>query len=113
VDNSLDRKPTQNLNVQWGVETREKVISELLAIAPNQTLDLYKAQYELLGLTYLDPTTEEKKLVYLKDITPAQWELLGVPTEGDVLYVDGKPRFRYLVAIVEKRFSVENREIFF
>jgi hypothetical protein len=113
VDNALDRKPTQTLNVQWKTETREKIVSELLAIAPNQTLDLNKAQYELLGLTYLDPVTEKKKLVYLKDITSAQWDLLEVPKEGDVLYVDGKPRFRYLIAIVEERFSVENRGLFF
>lgn len=45
------------------------------------------------------------------ELSDAQLTTLGVPAEGDVLYVDGKPQFRYYVAILEGRFDKSARTL--
>lgn len=49
--------------------------------------------------------------VSLSELTDAQLTSLGVPEQGDVMYVDGKAQFRYYIAILERYFTKKNRQL--
>ena len=49
--------------------------------------------------------------VPLSQLTDEKLVALGVPAQGDVMYIDDKPVFRYYVAIIENCFDPANREI--
>ncbi len=55
----------------------------------------------------LEPTYEQR----LSHMTDKQLELLGVPEENEVLKVGKKIVFREYVAVLERRFSEENRDM--
>lgn len=113
VDNNPERKPATELSLEWKTETREQCIAEMLAINPDfKFTGLSDKQYRDIGIPPLSKTKNSKDEtvlkptpVYLRDLTPEQLDKLGIPLEGDVLYVDGAIRFRFISAVVENRFN--------
>ncbi|MDR0920556.1 MAG: hypothetical protein LBM93_15120 [Oscillospiraceae bacterium] len=119
VNNDPNRKPATEIVLEWDTETREECIDQLLAIAPAMTFTLDEKQYEAIGMpptikvkNESGKTVEKRNPVYLKDLTEKQLDALEIPAKGDILYVDGKIQFRYISAVVEKRFDLKNREVF-
>lgn len=95
--------PDSTGTLEWTTGKREDITAYLLSISGNVTLDLTDTQKTLIGI---DPETEE---VYLRDISDAQLELLGVPEESDILIYNDEIVFRGYIAEAEDYFSIENR----
>ncbi|MDR0918151.1 MAG: hypothetical protein LBM93_02715 [Oscillospiraceae bacterium] len=119
VDNALNRKPATELSLEWQTQTREECIRQMLEKSPLLEFDLDEKQYEAIGVKPTikvkdedGDTVTEKNPVYLKDLNAKQLDALDIPKKGDVLYIDGKIWFRYISAVVEKRFELTNRELF-
>lgn len=95
---------TEDVHAEWSTVSRAEVTKQILAISENVELDLNDSQRDLLGVG-------AKDTVYLKDVTDAQLEALGVPEENDVLTFRGEICFRSYTAVLEDYFATENREI--
>jgi hypothetical protein len=111
-DNSPSRQAGVNIDVVWTTQKRSDMISRLLTLEPELEINLPARHRKLLELPLYDEEDATTK-VFLKDLTEEQYELLEIPEEGDVLYIDGELRFRYLVAVVEDWFDPANRQIVF
>jgi hypothetical protein len=119
VNNDPNRKPATDIVLEWETQTRTECINQLLEIAPDMTFTLDEKQYEAIGMKPTvkiknenGKTVEKRNPVYVKDLTAKQLDALEIPEKGDILYVDGDIKFRYISAVIEKRFDLKNREIF-
>lgn len=92
-------------SAQWSTVSRADITAKLLEISGDLTLDLSKTQKTTIGI----PADTED--VYLKDLTDAQLEQLGVPAENDVLTFADKICFRSYTAVLEDYFAKDNREL--
>lgn len=106
TDNSLNRKDGKELNIEWTIEKRDDIVANILSINPELELNLSEKQLKAIGRSSADK-------VYLKELTAEDFEALGIKAEGDVMYVEGTARFRYVTAILEERFDSSKREITF
>ncbi|GHU55722.1 hypothetical protein FACS1894132_12220 [Clostridia bacterium] len=119
TNNAVPRKPSTDLVLEWKTETRKECVSEILRLNPNTEYSFDKDQYKIIGVEPTQKvkdskgkTIEKATPVYLKDLSEKDLTDLGVPEKGDILYVDGKIQFRYIAAVLEKRFELTNRELF-
>ena len=96
---------TEDISARWTTATREEITAELLEISKDLTLDLSDTQKTLLGIS------ADTETVYLKNLTDADLELLGVPEGNDVLTFRGQVCFRTYIAVLEDYFATENREL--
>ncbi|MGC8000336.1 hypothetical protein, partial [Salmonella enterica] len=62
----------------WTTVSRAEITQQLLAISDDLELDLNDTQKAVLGVSADDT-------VYLRDLSDAQLEQLGVPEDNDVL----------------------------
>lgn len=106
VDNSVGRKSGHDLQIEWRIERRDDIVAHLLSLDPMLKLNLSKEQLKLIN-------RKESEKVYLSELTAEDYELLGIKEEGDVMYIDGEVRFRYVVAILDESFDISNRRIIF
>ena len=106
VDNSIGRKSGYDLQIEWRIEKRDNIVAHLLSLNPELQLYLSKEQLKKIN-------RKETDKVYLRELTAKDYELLGVPEEGDVMYIDGEVRFRYFTAILDESFDISNRKIIF
>lgn len=97
--------PNEEVHAEWTTVSRAEITEQLLAISEEVTLDLSNAQKAIVGIA---PDTET---VYLKDLSDAQLEQLGVPAENDVLTFQDNVCFRTYIAVLEDYFAKENRQI--
>ena len=97
--------PDEAVHAEWSTMTRSEITQQLLAISEDVTLDLNAAQKTTVGIA---PDTET---VYLKDLSDAQLEQLGVPQENDVLTFQDNVCFRTYIAVLEDYFAKENRQL--
>lgn len=63
------------------------------------------------ALKKLRISVKNLKTVKLSDLKDADLAKLGIPEHGDVMYCNGKPMFRYYVAILEEYFDISKREL--
>lgn len=63
------------------------------------------------ALNYLGITIDDMRTMQFSDLTDADLEKLGIPEEGDVMYYNGKPVFRYYIAILEEYFDISKQEL--
>lgn len=103
----LVRPIQEESNVEWTTVSREEITKSLLQISEDLELDLNADQKRLLGIS------DATQPVYLKDLTDAQLELLGVPQQNDVLSYNGKVCFRSYIAVLEDYFDKSKRTVSF
>ncbi len=65
------------------------------------------------ALKKLGITIDDLRTMKLAEMTEADFDTLGIPEEGDVMYYNGKVVFRYYIAILEEYFALSNQEIGF
>lgn len=65
------------------------------------------------ALKTLGITVKNLKTVKLNSLKDADLVKLGIPEYGDVMYCNGKPVFRYYIAILEEYFDISKQEIEF
>ena len=106
VDNSIGRKSGNDLLIEWRIEKRDDIVAHLLSLNPMLELNLSEDQLQLIKRKNTDK-------VYLSELTAEDYKLLGVKEEGDVMYIDGEVRFRYLIAVLNESFDISNRKIIF
>lgn len=63
------------------------------------------------ALKKLGITVENLKTVKLTSLKDADLVKLGIPDHGDVMYCNGKPVFRYYIAVLEEYFDISKQEI--
>lgn len=100
----IERPADDNIKIEWKTEKREDITKQLLDISSEITINLSKEKKELIGL-------ESEETVFLADITEKQFDILGIEKEGDVLYVNDKPCFRYYIAELEEYYRSSDRNI--
>ena len=103
----LVRPIQEESNVEWTTVSREEITKSLLQISEDLELDLNADQKRLLGIS------DATQPVYLKDLTDAQLEFLGVPQQNDVLSYNGKVCFRSYIAVLEDYFDKSKRTVSF
>ena len=98
-------RPVQDTehHAEWSTASRSEITKQLLTVSENIQLELNEVQLTKLGLP------SDTETVYLRDLSDAQLEVLGVPAENDVLTFDGEVCFRTYIAVLEEYFSKENR----
>lgn len=102
----VERPVAESVNINWKVEKRDDITEQLLDISSEITLNLSTEQKALIG-------KENEEEVLLSELTDEDFELLGVDEEGDVLYINDEPYFRYYIAELEEYFDLSNRKITF
>lgn len=97
--------PNEEVHAEWTTVSRSEITAQLLEISEDITLELSASQKALTGIA---PDTET---VYLKDLSDAQLEQLGIPEENDVLTCQDSVCFRTYIAVLEDYFAKEDRQI--
>ena len=87
----------------WTTVSRAEITQQLLAISDDLELDLNDTQKAVLGVSADDT-------VYLRDLSDAQLEQLGVPEDNDVLTYGDEVCFRSYIAVLEEYFAPEKRQ---
>lgn len=100
----IQRPVVDDIKAEWKIEKREDIIEELLDISGEIKLSLDSQQKALIGY---DKDDEVK----LSDLSEDNLDALGIEEEGDVLYINDEPYFRYLVAEIEQYFNPSEKEI--
>ncbi|MDR1673943.1 MAG: hypothetical protein LBR54_00620 [Oscillospiraceae bacterium] len=103
-DNSLNRKPVEDLSIEWRVETRDEVVAQMLRIGSDFPLNVSQRHRRTLGYG-------EEEEIFIKDLSSEDLDALEIPLEGDVLYVDGTARFRFVTNILADLFDIANRQL--
>lgn len=65
------------------------------------------------ALKTLGITVKNLKTVKLNSLKDADLVKLGIPEHGDVMYCNGKPVFRYYIAVLEEYFDISKQELEF
>ncbi len=65
------------------------------------------------ALKKLGITVKDLRTMRFSELKDADLVKLGVPDEGDVMYCNGKPVFRYFIAILEEYFDISKQELEF
>ena len=100
----LERPLQENVQaVTWTTVSRAEITQQLLAISDDLELDLNDTQKAVLGVSADDT-------VYLRDLSDAQLEQLGVPEDNDVLTYGDEVCFRSYIAVLEEYFAPEKRQ---
>ena len=63
------------------------------------------------ALKKLGISVNNLKTVKFSTLKDADLEMLGIPEHGDVMYCNGKPVFRYYIAVLEEYFDISKREL--
>lgn len=63
------------------------------------------------ALKKLGITVKDLRTVKFSELKDADLVKLGIPEQGDVMYCNGKPVFRYYIAILEEYFDISKQEI--
>ncbi len=89
-----------------------------LSAADMELLETDKSSYALDSLSdnalnKLGITINDLRTIPLSSLTDGQLAALGIPEEGDVMYCNGKPVFRYYIAILEEYFDISKQELAF
>ena len=100
----LERPLQENVQaVTWTTVSRAEITQQLLTISDDLELDLNDTQKAVLGVSADDT-------VYLRDLSDAQLEQLGVPEDNDVLTYGDEVCFRSYIAVLEEYFAPEKRQ---
>lgn len=64
-----------------------------------------------ISMETLGITIESLRSCLFSSLTDDDLTILGIPEQGDVMYYNDKPVFRYYIAILEEYFALSKREI--
>lgn len=98
----IERPVQYGIQLEWKTMGRQEVTSELCEISDSTTINLSVEAKRSLGYA-------EDADVYLRDLSDSTLAKLGVPSQTDVLYLNGEPCFRSYVAVLEEYFSSSER----
>lgn len=98
----IERPVQYGTQLEWKTMGRQEVTAELCEISDSTTINLSVEAKRSLGYA-------EDADVYLRDLSDSTLAKLGVPSQTDVLYLNGEPCFRSYVAVLEEYFSSSER----
>lgn len=100
----LNQKQLKTLGIVLPKSDGTTEVPEGMRLYTDDTITLDLSKLHAIGWT----VTEDVKL---SDLTDQQLAALGVAESGDVLYVNGKPQFRYYIAVLDSYYDMSKREI--
>ncbi len=98
----VERPVQQEITLEWKTMGRQEVTAELCEISDSTTVALSEETKKALGYA-------ADANVYLRDLSDNTLAKLGVPSQTDVLYLNGEPCFRSYIAVLEEYFSSSER----
>ncbi len=105
-----------NTAVMYPAQYHETIVE--LTAEEMKLLETEKSSYKLDSLSEkalkkLNITIKDLRTFPLANLTDGQLAALGIPESGDVMYCNGKPVFRYYIAILEEYFDMSKQELAF